>query len=320
MTAYPVILSPIPMPRVWGGSKLKGWFSVESDEPIGEYWVLSAHPSATNVVQNGPWAGLTLSELTERFPQDYLGTSPQGRFPLLIKFLEAEQNLSVQIHPDDEYARAAEGDSGKTEAWYVLDHAPDARVILGHAFEDREQYFLAVAEGRVCEFLREERLEKDSLRFVPAKTLHGLLAGTVLIEVQQTSDITYRVYDWERGRELHVERAADVMTYGTAPRTDADQERRVLLETSGVRVEHLLTCPCFSIEKVTLQTGCLTLANGHRGNPDVLIVAEGEGELYADSLGQPLHLERGSTVLVPGSGENYQLRTANGLTLLRTYY
>jgi mannose-6-phosphate isomerase len=320
MTAYPVMLAPIPMPRVWGGSKLKDWFSVNRDEPIGEYWVLSAHPSATNVVQNGPWAGLTLSELTERFPQDYLGTSPQGRFPLLIKFLEAEQNLSIQIHPDDEYARAAEGDCGKTEAWYVLDHAPDARVILGHTFEDRDQYLRAVAEGRVRDFLREERLEKDSLLFVPAKTLHALLAGTVLIEVQQTSDITYRVYDWERGRDLHVERAADVMTYGTEPHKDADQERRVLLETNEARLEHLVTCSCFSIEKVTLQTGGLTLANGHPGNPDVLIVAEGEGELYTASLGQPLHLERGSTVLVPGNGETYQLRTANGLTLLRTYY
>ncbi|MGB8956742.1 MAG: type I phosphomannose isomerase catalytic subunit [Tumebacillaceae bacterium] len=320
MTAYPVMLAPIPMPRVWGGSKLKGWFSVACDEPIGEYWVLSAHPSAPNVVQNGPLAGITLSELTERFPQEYLGISPQGRFPLLIKFLEAEQNLSVQIHPDDEYARAAEGDCGKTEAWYVLDHAPDARVILGHTFEDREQYLSAVAEGRVCDFLREESLEKDSLFFVPAKTLHALLAGTVLIEVQQTSDITYRVYDWERGRELHLEKAADVMTYGTPPCADADLGRRIVLETEGVRQEHLLTCPYFSIEKVTLQSGGLTLANGHPGNPDVLIVADGAGELFTESLGTPLLLERGSTVLVPGNCTNYQLRTASTLTLLRTYY
>ncbi|GMA56345.1 hypothetical protein GCM10025858_08480 [Alicyclobacillus sacchari] len=172
---WPVKFTPVAMPRIWGGHALKSMFGVQVDDPIGEYWVLSGHPNGMSVVADGPFAGRTLAELTKEYPTAYLGHSPQGRFPLLIKYLEAESDLSVQIHPDDEYAREHEGDFGKTEAWYVLDAKPDGTVNYGHTFPDRETYLRAVAEGKVRDYLTYQPIQQGDLVFVPARTLHALL-------------------------------------------------------------------------------------------------------------------------------------------------
>ncbi|KEO84828.1 type I phosphomannose isomerase catalytic subunit [Tumebacillus flagellatus] len=315
MRAYPVKFAPVIKPRVWGGDELKKSFGVETSEPIGEYWVLSGLEGDASAVVNGPLAGKTLTELAAEMPQEYLGSGLRGQagqpFPLLIKFLEAREHLSVQIHPDDEQAQAWEGSLGKTEAWYILDHDPGATVIYGHTFPDAEAYWQAVREKRVTEYLREVEIARDQLIFVPSRTLHALKAGTVLIEIQQSSDITYRVYDWERPRELHLEKAALAMTYDEpAPLPD---QRRTLLEKNNLSHEHLHTCPYFTIEKLTLQNTSHTLQKNHP-TPDILVVAEGEGTL--DSL----PLKPGDTVLLPASTAAYTLTTPAHLKLLRTYY
>lgn len=158
--------------------------------------------------------------MLELYPEAYLGKSPQPRFPLLIKFLEATTDLSVQIHPDNAYAQTHEGDFGKTEAWFVLECDEARQVNYGHKFSNQEEYSQAVREGRVKEFLRYEPISAGSVVFVPSRTMHALLAGTIVVEIQQTSDVTFRVYDWDRldgngnSRELHVEKAAAVMQYG----------------------------------------------------------------------------------------------------------
>jgi mannose-6-phosphate isomerase len=321
MKLYPVKFRPIAFRRVWGGHRLKEWFGVQDQEPVGEYWVLSGHPRAVSVAENGELAGKTLVELTERFPEEYLGASPQGRFPLLVKFLEAQAPLSVQLHPPDEYARRVEGDFGKTEAWYVLDHQPGARVVYGHSFQDREEFERAVREKRVEEFLRYREIVKDALVFVPAQTLHALLEGTLLIEIQQTSDVTYRVYDWERvDRELHVEKAAEVLTFGEkAIPVQADTERLVRVCGEGVRVEQLVACEHFVLEKVELERSRVELSLGRAGNPDVLVVADGEGWLMADG-GERLLLKRGDTVLVPSSVGAYRLETEGKWKVLKAFY
>ncbi|GAX91752.1 type I phosphomannose isomerase catalytic subunit [Effusibacillus lacus] len=327
MFAYPVKFAPIAQARIWGGKKLKEWFSEKQEGPIGEYWVLSGHPKATSVVVNGPFAGNTLVQLTGEFPEAYLGKSPQDRFPLLIKFLEATDDLSVQIHPNDEYARQNEGDFGKTEAWYILDAKEDARIIYGHTFPSRDEYVLAVKEKRVPEFLRYKPIEKDQLIFVPSRTLHALLAGTILIEIQQTSDVTYRVYDWDRvddqgrGRELHIEKAADVMIYGEPAGTDGvDTNRRTLFENGHVVHQHLVTCPYFVIEKLTIKVSAHQINLGKQGNPDIIIIANGEGVLDPVVDFEPIELKYGDTVLVPSTISEYQIRTTSKIELLRTYY
>ena len=324
---YPVKFAPVAQPRIWGGDELKAKFGVERPEPTGEYWVLSGHPSAETVAVNGEHAGKTLSELAQEFPEAYLGRSPQDRFPLMVKFLEARDDLSVQIHPHDEYASERHGDYGKTEAWYFLDAQQGAKIIHGHSFPNREEYVRAVQDNRIREFLQYREIEKGQLVFVPSQTLHALLAGSILIEIQQTSDITYRVYDWDRldetgaGRELHVEQAADVMFYGERVLGDGtDLAHYELARGEGLIHEHLLTCPYFVIEKVTLRATGYSLELGRKGNPDVLIVAKGEGDLVAADSGEPLCLRFGDAVLIPSTTGAYWLRTETEMELLRVYY
>jgi mannose-6-phosphate isomerase len=312
------------MERIWGGHALKSMFSVDSEQPIGEYWVVSGHPNGMSVVADGPHAGQTLTALTERFPEAYLGQSPQPRFPLLIKFLEAEADLSVQIHPDDAYAQANEGDFGKTEAWYVLDAKPDGVVNYGHSFDSKASYQAAVANGHVRDYLKYQNVRAGDLVYVPARTLHALLAGTKVLEIQQTSDVTYRVYDWDRkdengqGRALHVEKAADVLQYGVE---HAKMTRSVLRDDEKLRQSRLATCPYFTIDELLVHAQ-VTCPLGHKGNPDVIIAVEGHGQLSCDVDGErhTLRLKPGDAVLVPGTLSDYELIPDGEMTLVRTFY
>ncbi|WP_188882074.1 type I phosphomannose isomerase catalytic subunit [Alicyclobacillus cellulosilyticus] len=317
------------MARLWGGHRLKSWFGVDDPAPIGEYWVLSGHPNGVSVAENGPLAGMTLLMLTEQYPEAFLGHSPQNRFPLLIKFLEAQQDLSVQIHPDDAYAQAHEGDFGKTEAWYVLDCPPDGRVNYGHRFPSREAYFAAVREGRVRDYLEYVPIRPGQVVFVPSRTLHALLAGTMVIEVQQTSDVTYRVYDWDRvdehgrPRALHVDKAAEVMDFGDEERRRRGEQAalpvpQTLFAAPGVVHERLVACPYFTMERLRLDKGGHRLTRGRDGNPDIVIVAEGEVTLaWPDGA---LALRRGDTVLVPATLAGYEVRSAGASVMLRAFY
>lgn len=327
MIPYPVKFAPMAQQRIWGGSQLKPWFDEHQDFPVGEYWVLSGHPNGMSVVKNGAFAGKTLVELTEEYADAYQGDSPQHRFPLLIKFLEATDDLSVQIHPSDEYAQKVEGDFGKTEAWYVLNCEKGTNIVLGHSFESREEYEMAVKEEKVSEYLRYQGIDQDQLVFVPSQTLHALLAGTILIEVQQTSDVTYRVYDWDRtdeqgqGRQLHVEKAADVMTYqDTILPEGTDRVRWTLAETENIKHEHLVTCPYFVIEKLSIKEDSFSLKLGKTGNPDILVIAEGEGILDMNDGSEPVGFKRGDAILIPSTIRQYHIRTKVKTQLLRVYY
>ncbi|MCF8566808.1 class I mannose-6-phosphate isomerase [Alicyclobacillus tolerans] len=284
MQYYPVKFKPIPTPRMWGGHTMKSWFGVDDiTVPVGEYWLVSAHPTATSVVENGIFAGMTLTELTRRHPEAYLGSSSQPRFPLLIKLIEAGADLSVQVHPDDDYAREHEGDFGKTEAWYVLDAPPGGQVVYGHQFKSRDDYFTAVQQGRVKEALAYRQIKKGDLVYVPAKTLHAILAHTTVIEVQQTSDVTYRVYDWDRvdkdghSRQLHVDKAADVLDY-KASGTQLSSPSTLLSNEAGVVCEQLLKCPYFTMDRVQMAPGhsyCVAPVAG----PSIVIGVSGTGSL-----------------------------------------
>ncbi|GMA49996.1 mannose-6-phosphate isomerase [Alicyclobacillus contaminans] len=322
--AYPLQFRAIPQERIWGGHALKSWFGVEQLEaPIGEYWVLSGHPHATSVVTNGPLAGRTLTDVVDAYPSEYLGNSPQPRFPLLIKFLEAADDLSVQVHPDDAYAKQHEGDYGKTEAWYVLGCKPDGKVVYGHRFADKQSYQRAVAEGTVKDYLDYQSIQPGQVVFVPAQTLHALLAGTSVIEVQQTSDVTYRVYDWDRvdkhgrGRELHVDKAGDVLAY-TATAEPSAPAPTLLSDADGIRRERLVTCDYFTLEKWVLQPGAHRIERGPAASPDVLIGVGGAGQLTWD--GGELSLQRTTTVLVPTSLASYTLDVTETLEILRVTY
>jgi len=330
---------PIPCQRVWGGHDLKQQFGLTNIvERVGEYWVLSGHPSQTSVVMHGPMMGQTLNDVIAAYPEAYLGVSPQPRFPLLIKFLEANQDLSVQIHPDNAYAQMNEGDFGKTEAWYVLSTKPKGTVVYGHTFPSREAYTAAVAGGQVRDYLSYRGIVPGDVVLVPSRTLHALLGGTMVIEVQQTSDLTYRVYDWDRlgddglPRQLHVEKAADVMKFGGgAEAVDGESQESTgtakytalaedaLNRLSSHRVERVVACAYFTMDSVSLEANTVrTMSLGHAMNPDILIVASGEVTYEAD--GQVLNLRAGDTLLIPSTCSRYTLQAVRNALVLRTFY
>jgi mannose-6-phosphate isomerase len=332
MALYPLKFTPIVQERIWGGSRLKSLFHVETDKPIGEYWVLSGHPSAKSIISNGEFAGKSLNDMIAEYPQAYLGSSKQDRFPLLIKFLEAEDDLSVQIHPNDDYGLKHEGDYGKTEAWYILDSKPGGEIIYGDTFTSKEQYLQAVKDHNIKPFLERLPVAQDDFVHVPSQTMHALLAGTTLIEIQQTSDVTYRVYDWDRldssgkSRELHIEKAADVMLYGQPnieQNSQTDKRRYAIASSSNVLHEHMVTCPYFTIEKIALSGGSFAGQLGKAGNPDIIVVASGKGTLkWVDDQGteENLPIQNGDAILIPATIAAYTLSTDEKLNILKTFY
>lgn len=329
---YPVKFYAIPMERVWGGQSLKPLFqprcaSSIPEGPVGEYWVLSGHPNGTSIVSNGPYQGRSLVELTASFPKDYLGNSMQSRFPLLIKFLEAEDDLSVQVHPSDKMAQEVEGDYGKTEAWYVLECNDDGRVVYGHNFSSRDELQDAFSSGTISNYLCYRDIHPKDTVFVPSQTLHALLAGTKVIEVQQTSDVTYRVYDWDRAsqdgtkRALHLDKAAQVL-FGSTDSDDSNsahhrtyvdrsndaaeslhseikRQRRMAID--GGKLRTLVECAYFDLYELTVDAhGSAALDRQGADTPDIVIGVEGTGKLrWAD--GEELLLEPGDTCLIPTS-------------------
>lgn len=321
---FAVKLKPVAMERIWGGDALKSTFGEATDNPVGEYWVVSGHPNGMSVVADGPLQGKTLQQLTEEYSGSFLGQSPQGRFPLLIKFLEAHTDLSVQIHPDDAYAKTHEGDFGKTEAWYILDAKAKGKVNYGHAFPSRSAYEQAVSKGNLRDFLTYRDVQKGDLVFVPARTLHALLGGTTVLEIQQTSDVTYRVYDWDRvdaegkSRELHVDKAADVLTYDARP---ADMPSAVLKNDEKIEMTRVATCEYFTIDVAQVHAAH-SFELGRYGNPDAIIVVEGQGRLHMSDDGDTslMGLKAGDAVLIPATASSYTITPTGTMTVVRTFY
>jgi mannose-6-phosphate isomerase len=223
----PLRFAPIFKPALWGGRRLHALFGAPpSPDPIGEAWVLSDCADQPSVVRDGPLAGTTLRELMERMPERLLGRAeaPHGRFPLLIKFLNACQPLSVQVHPTDEHAVRLEGPTavGKTEAWVILEADPTACVYAGlPPAVTADALRRAILRGAVGDLLFAHAPQPGDCYFLPAGTVHSLGGGVVLFEVQQTSDLTYRLYDWGRTdpktgrpRALHLEKGLSCVNYG----------------------------------------------------------------------------------------------------------
>lgn len=225
---YPLLFTPVFMQRVWGGRKLAAWFREMPEGPVGEAWVLSGHPQGPTPVANGPLAGETLSSLQERFGAALLGTrglaAADKGFPLLFKLLDCQDDLSVQVHPDDHYEGLPPGERGKTEMWVVLHADPGAQVVYGlRPGVTANDFGQAVSDGRTMDVMRTLPVQAGDVLFVPAGTVHALGKGLVVAEIQQSSDTTYRVYDYDRPgldgkpRPLHVDHALRVTGYGEPP-------------------------------------------------------------------------------------------------------
>ncbi|MBQ9609530.1 MAG: class I mannose-6-phosphate isomerase [Lachnospiraceae bacterium] len=210
-------LKPVFKKMIWGGNRLREEFGYNIDfDNCGECWGISAHPNGDTIVAGGEFEGMKLSSLfNER--KDLFGNIDNDRFPLLIKIIDAEEDLSIQVHPDDEYAMKYEnGSFGKTECWYVIDALPDTKIIIGHNAKDKAEVKDMIENKRWNEFIREIPVSAGDFFMIRPGTVHAIKGGTLILETQQSSDITYRVYDYDRlqdgkPRELHIRQSIDVI-------------------------------------------------------------------------------------------------------------
>ncbi|EMF0294079.1 mannose-6-phosphate isomerase, class I [Enterococcus hirae] len=214
----PMFLKPVFQEKIWGGSRLRSVFGFDiPNDKIGEDWAISAHPHGVSVVENGEYQGQKLDELWQNH-KELFGNPTEPVFPLLIKILDAEDELSVQVHPDDAYGMKHEGELGKTECWYIIDAEPGAEIIYGHHAKTREELAEMIQEGRWDGLLKKVPVKKGDFFYVPSGTIHAIGKGIMILETQQSSDTTYRVYDYDRKdangntRELHIQQSIDVTT------------------------------------------------------------------------------------------------------------
>lgn len=225
-TLYPFKFKPIFRDKIWGGQQIKTRLGMDfGDLPnCGEVWVVSGYEGFVSVIENGTFAGNELNEMVEVFMGDLVGDSIYDEFgdefPLLIKFVDAADWLSIQVHPDDELAAKRAIGKGKTEMWYIVDAEPGAELISGfNQKTDKETYLEKLREGKLKSILNYQKVEKGDVFFMPAGRVHAIGPGILLTEIQQTSDNTFRIYDWDRidtagtGRELHTEEALEAIDY-----------------------------------------------------------------------------------------------------------
>ena len=212
----PLFLKPVFQERIWGGSVLKRFGYDLPSEQIGECWAVSAHPNGMSTVEHGEFAGQTLGELWENH-RELFGDLKSDKFPLLTKLLDASHDLSIQVHPDDTYAgRYENGELGKTECWYIVDCTEDAEIIFGHTAQTKEEFISMIRAGKWNELMKRVPVKKGDFFYVESGTVHALCAGVLILETQQNSDTTYRLYDYDRRdsngllRELHIEKSIDV--------------------------------------------------------------------------------------------------------------
>ena len=313
----PFLLSPAAKNNLWGGSRLNDDFSKNIPMyPLAETWECSTHPSGVSTVESGEFKGLSLRQVLSDHPE-FLGTHPRikGELPILVKLIDAKKDLSVQVHPTDDYAKIHEnGSLGKTEMWYVLDASRDAQLIYGfHHDLDRKTLLKSLEDGTVEKYLQRVPVKKDDVFFIPAGTVHAIGKGCLIAEVQQSSDLTYRLYDYGRigsdgkPRALHIEKALDVANLKSS--REPRQPLRVLRFTHGMASELLCRCAYFQVERVLLNTERYRDMGTIQSGPNsflVLLCTDGCGVLQWGN-GKSLPFFKGDCVFVPALSTEIKL-------------
>lgn len=285
-------------------------------QSIGESWEVSGYGDDVSVVANGVYRGTGLHRMVETFGEALMGTSgSQGRssmFPLLFKFVDAEDRMSVQVHPDDAYARRRErGALGKTEAWYIVDARPGARLVRGlEPGVDAATFGRAVEEGYLNEILHWIEVASGDVVFVPAGQVHTVGEGILLYEVQESSDITYRVYDWGRPRPLHIQKALEVVRLEQIP----DRIEGVRVEEDGGTRTALVTCRHFALELLEVRSSMADRCDGRTFH--VLSVLHGQGEIGWGGH-RTTSIGRGESLLLPAQLGAYEV--SGKVKVMKTY-
>lgn len=305
MYKEPIMIAPLFKERIWGGTKLKDMYGYAlPSEKIGECWAISGHENGTNEIRNGPLAGTTLKQAWENHRELFAGEEGE-EFPLLTKILDANDKLSVQVHPDDTYAKEKENKTyGKTECWYVIDAEEGAQIVFGHHADNEEEFTQRIENGEWEELLRYVNVQAGDFFYVPSGTIHAIGAGVRILETQQNSDITYRVYDYDRRdgdgekRELHLEKSIEV---AKIPHEDPVTERTESI-VKGMKREHLISEQYFSVEHWDVHGSTEEIVN-----PSYLLLSLLDGDMLVRTEGESYSVRKGDHFIIPATVDSFSL-------------
>lgn len=303
----PLKLKPEFKEIIWGGNRLKTEYNKKSElSNIAESWELTVRPDGMNIIDGGDYNGLTMEEYIEKCGFSVVTNKEFERFPLLIKFIDAEDNLSVQVHPDDEYGLVYANSFGKTEMWYIIDAKPGAQLVYGlKAGVTNEMFASAVKENKVEEMLNYVPVKKGDVFFIPSGLVHAIGSGILLAEIQQNSNITYRVYDYNRigkdgkPRELHVEHALNVIV------NRSEEEIDKIRYSNGKNNEaELANCEYFNVKKYSLDNKNITL-NCDEASFNSILCLDGNGEIVYND--EHYSLSKGDSYFIPAGIGDYTI-------------
>lgn len=304
MNDAPIFLRPIFKEAIWGGSNLNKVFkyNIPSDS-TSECWGIAAHKNGDCIIENGEYEGRTLSDLWKN-NRELFNNSTADRFPYLIKILDANKNLSVQVHPDSDYAKINEnGEYGKYECWYILDCEPNTKLILGHKCNSKEDLIKSIEDNLWDDILREVDIKAGDFILIPPGTIHALKGGTLALEIQQNSDLTYRLFDYNRKdksgnlRELHLKKALDVIRVPFEP--SYIDERDILKK--NISIAQYVNSDIFKIEKWSLK------GQSDFENKSYILIAviDGQGQIiYGNNM---VNFSKGQYFIIPSGLKNFSL-------------
>lgn len=306
---YPLKLKYHAKTALWGGDTLKRQWGKSCDfEKLAETWELTVRPEASNIIENGTLAGTSLGTYVASNPLSVTDGGVGKFFPLLIKFIDARDDLSVQVHPDDTYAHEVENDQGKTEMWYIVDADEGAEIIYGlREGASSEDFKTAFEEGHIFDAMRSVKVKAGESYFIPSGMIHAIGRGCLIAEIQQNSDLTYRVYDYDRvgadgkPRELHTKKALDVIRPFTKGEIDGIRYSRKSTLNAG---ECLAACPYFEVHRLALTDALTTLSATTKSFHHLLCVG-GEGEILCGEGRYPI--ARGDSYFLPAGMGEYSL-------------
>lgn len=318
MLNYPLKFTPILKEKIWGGNKLKNLLNKKSESNLlGESWEISGVPNNISKVENGQLKGFSLIELIKEYKSELVGNwvfqKFGAEFPLLIKFIDAEADLSVQVHPDDNLAKERHQSFGKTEMWYIMQADKNARINIGFQENiDKAIYLTALQEKNIVDLLNFERVKEGDAFFINTGKVHAIGAGVLLAEIQQTSDITYRIYDWDRvdengeSRELHTALALDAIDFEKRDEFILSYSEKINQNSNLARCEYFTT----NLIKIN---GELTQSYFDIDSFVILMCVEGKAEVLTEEGTE--NINRGETLLIPAALNEITIRSENARLL-----
>lgn len=308
---YPLKFKNLYYDKIWGGRDLESFRDDLPEGQIGESWDIACHPNGTGIVSNGEFKGQRFDDLINKYEYKLVGSKiSKEKFPLLVKLINSKEKLSVQVHPGDEYAAKYENEYGKTEAWYVMDAKEGASLIVGTKNCTKKEFEEAIKNNTVEEYLNKIPVKKGDCFLINSGLVHAICEGVIIAEIQQNSDVTYRVYDYGRPREIHVEKALDVINFNLQCENLSEKEE---VKYNGYSQSLLCKNEYFGIEKISVEKEF-----NDKSNEDAFYIytcVEGSGYIKGNGFSEDIKI--GESILIPATLGEYKIK--GNIKVLKSY-